>query len=164
MYIRLDTLQEVNPDPSDILWGVAGPVGPLHQWAIKVKRAFLHKQWGEFREPFLPVSATWAVRLVEATSYRGRQAKIQHLIKRDGPTCLYCEEEIDPRTCTIEHIVAKEAGGPEHASNLALTCGPCNRAMGHLSAVEKVKLAMKFRIGELVVRKLKNGEVRIEKV
>lgn len=153
MYIRLDTLQEVNPEPSTLLWGAGPPGSDINpsNWAIKVKKAHLFRQWSAGRSAFLSISAGWAVRLVEASTHKGRQARIAHLMKRDGPTCLYCGDEIDPRACTVEHIVPASAGGPEHASNLALSCRPCNAAMGHLSAVEKVKLAIRFRVGRCIL-------------
>ncbi len=41
---------------------------------------------------------------------------------------------------TIEHLVAKAFGGPDHISNLVLACDDCNQAVGTLSVSEKVAI------------------------
>lgn len=135
-YVRLDTLQEIAPEA--VLWGP--PCGE-----ISVKRAHLSRMESPGRVPFLPVSPQWAVRLVEALPLPGRAARIAYLLARDGDGCLYCGQKIDPRTCTVEHIVAQGNGGPDHAANLALAHTECNAAAGHLPAAGKLRLALKMR-------------------
>lgn len=77
---------------------------------------------------------------------RGR-VRLRHLIgalaERDGMECWFCSRgflSLDSREITIEHLVPKAHGGPDHQSNLVLACAPCNRAAGNLPVVEKVKL------------------------
>lgn len=135
-FIRLDTLQPVTPEA--VLWG---PVAP----AVTVRRGMLARTERPGRVPYLPVSARLAVRLVPAVPLDARAATIAYLIARDSDSCLYCGRPIDPRSCTVEHVVAKAAGGPDHASNLCLAHTECNAAAGHLSAVEKLTLALRLR-------------------
>lgn len=135
-YVRLDTLETVTPD--EVLWGV--PCGE-----VSVKRAHLSRKESADRVPFLPVSARWAVRLVAALPLAARAARIAYLIARDGDGCLYCGRPVDPVFCTVEHVVPTSAGGPDHASNLALAHGECNAAAGHLSVAEKLRLALRMR-------------------
>lgn len=135
-FVRLDTLETVTPQ--EVLWGP--PSGE-----VSVKRAHLSRREAEGRVPFLPVSARWAVRLVAALPLAARAARIAYLIARDGDGCLYCGRPIDPSACTVEHVVARAAGGPDHASNLALAHTECNAAAGHLSVAEKLRLAIRMR-------------------
>lgn len=142
-FIRLDTLQPVTP--SRLWWGADSK-------AVKVRRSALTLLESSGRVPFMEVSANWAVRVVPESPLDQRAARLAYLIARDGAVCFYCTRELDPRTegtkpngCTIEHVVALSAGGPDHASNLALSCPSCNAAAGHLSAVEKFRYALKMR-------------------
>lgn len=135
-FVRLDTLETVTPQ--EVLWGAASR-------EVSVKRAHLSRREAPDRVPFLPVSARWAVRLVAALPLAARAARIAYLIARDGDGCLYCGRPVDPCTCTVEHVVARAAGGPDHASNLALAHEECNAAAGHLSASEKLRLALRMR-------------------
>jgi hypothetical protein len=155
-YIRLDDLSAVELNSWEVLWGPETK-------AIKVKKSHLRKITGHLQEtiargdgcvPFHSISANWAVRLVEANSLDARAARIAYLIARDGDRCFYCDLQLIfkgqysiNQCCEIEHIVPTAHGGPDHASNLCLVCPPCNRAMGALSAAEKVRLAIKMRVG-----------------
>lgn len=69
--------------------------------------------------------------------------QIEALFARDGQFCWFCEIgflSADSAEITIEHLVPKAHGGPNHQSNLVLACQPCNREAGHLSVAEKVAL------------------------
>ncbi|MGO4738605.1 HNH endonuclease [Bosea sp. 2KB_26] len=73
--------------------------------------------------------------------------KLRHLIEdlaaRDGLWCWFCEVGFltsDSVEITIEHLVSKSHGGPNHPSNLVIACKPCNTEAGHLSVSEKVGL------------------------
>jgi hypothetical protein len=134
-YIRLDTLEPCHPER--LWWGVDGGT-------VKVRRFALYREEAPGRAPFLEVSANWAVRVVPDLPLDRRAARIAYLIARDGCRCLYCDDPIDPLTCTIEHVVPTSAGGPDHASNLALTCARCNAAAGHMSAAEKIRMARRL--------------------
>lgn len=67
-----------------------------------------------------------------------RDRMVQRLLRRDGGLCFFCCRSFtrdDPPT--IEHIVAKRHGGPNHISNLALAHDQCNQDADTLGAVEK---------------------------
>lgn len=61
------------------------------------------------------------------------------LIVRDGEGCFFCFEEVSGQM-TIEHLVPKVHGGPNHISNKFRACSPCNMRAGHLSAPEKIRI------------------------
>lgn len=67
------------------------------------------------------------------------------LAERDGTGCLYCGVPLMIDTATIEHVVSVTHGGPSHPANLALACRPCNQEASHLSAREKIEIAIRKR-------------------
>ena len=44
------------------------------------------------------------------------------ILERDAHTCAYCGHEAD----TVDHIIAKNNGGEDIASNLVAACRRCN--------------------------------------
>ncbi len=67
----------------------------------------------------------------------------EDLAARDGLWCWFCEIgflDAGSAELTIEHLVPKAHGGPNHPSNLVLACKRCNSDAGHLSVAEKVAM------------------------
>lgn len=75
---------------------------------------------------------------------RKDKATVEALLTRDGDNCLFCGKALDG-DITVEHLVAIAHGGPNHISNLFLAHAACNQAAGHMSAPEKVALAIRNR-------------------
>lgn len=96
--------------------------------AMELKRAFEHGQ--PFPTELRPVQA---VKRDSKTSVTERT-----LIQRDGRGCFFCFHEKE--LMTIEHLVPRAHGGPNHIANKFLACEPCNLAAGHLSAPEKIRI------------------------
>ena len=67
-------------------------------------------------------------------------AKLRAIIKRDGETCFYCGRLTSESDRTIEHLVSRTHGGPNHLSNMFLAHQKCNAKAGCLSAVEKIRM------------------------
>jgi site-specific DNA-methyltransferase (adenine-specific) len=44
--------------------------------------------------------------------------------------CTGCGEHFKPRHFEVDHIIARSKGGTDHAENLQLLCGACNRVKG----------------------------------
>lgn len=83
-------------------------------------------------------------------SIKGRRtdkATAAALLLRDGDECFFCGEPLGG-DMTVEHLVAVCHGGPNHISNLFLAHAECNQRAGHLSAPEKVKMAIRMRSAE----------------
>ena len=74
-----------------------------------------------------------------------RANTIRTLLKRDGACCVFCGREMAEQDITVEHIVPATAGGSTHLSNLTLAHAACNRMAAHMSAREKIELAVKMR-------------------
>lgn len=81
---------------------------------------------------------------VEVKGRRKGKGSVARLLERDGSACFFCGVQLGD-DITVEHLVAVAHGGPNHISNLFLAHGECNRAAGHLSAPEKVAMAIKRR-------------------
>ena len=75
--------------------------------------------------------------------------RIRHLtaavIERDGLACFYCAKDTSEEDRSLEHLCSVTHGGPDHLANLALSHTACNRAVGHMSVIEKLELAIKAR-------------------
>lgn len=75
---------------------------------------------------------------------RKDKSTVNALIERDGEACFFCGKPLDGDV-TVEHLVAVAHGGPNHINNLFLAHFPCNAAAGHMSAPEKVAMALTQR-------------------
>ncbi len=72
---------------------------------------------------------------------RTDKATVTALLQRDGGNCFFCGHDL-AGDITVEHLVPIAHGGPNHVSNLFLAHAECNRNAGHMSAPEKVKIAI----------------------
>lgn len=72
-------------------------------------------------------------------------AKQRAVLARDGADCFFCWKATTDDNRTLEHLVARSHGGPNHLSNLFLAHRKCNSEAGHLSAVEKIRLRERNR-------------------
>lgn len=66
------------------------------------------------------------------------------LFNRDGASCFFCRKTMEFEEATIEHLVARVRGGPDHDDNLALAHEACNAKAANLPLMEKIKLREKF--------------------
>lgn len=70
------------------------------------------------------------------------------LLKKRGNRCFYCGGVMSESTMTIEHLKPKAKGGTDKISNVYLAHESCNRAAGHKSVDEKLKLRAQMRYGD----------------
>ena len=50
---------------------------------------------------------------------------------RDNYTCAYCEEKLEKRQCTLDHVIPSSHGGKTTFENTVTACGPCNANKGN---------------------------------
>ncbi len=81
---------------------------------------------------------------VRVLGSRPNKSTATALLNRDGPQCFFCGLAFEGDV-TVEHLVPRAHGGPNHVSNLYLAHAECNRKAGHLSAPEKVAMAIAQR-------------------
>lgn len=92
------------------------------------------KAWTAFK-----TNNTW--RATPATKrIRRSSVTLQTIRKRDGDLCFYCQQPVSVADESEEHLVALTDGGPQHISNKFLAHRICNSDVGHLSAVEKIRI------------------------
>ena len=82
----------------------------------------------------------WAATAKTERNRRHRDITVKALLVRDGSDCFFCLDSMEPGEETIEHLVPRAHGGPNHVSNYVLAHQPCNADAGHTSAMEKIKI------------------------
>ena len=66
-----------------------------------------------------------------------RKLEMRNKLFAIDPHCQYCGRWFDrPRQSTLDHVVPVALGGPDHESNVALSCGACNRDKGGKTLAE----------------------------
>ncbi|MCF6735082.1 HNH endonuclease [Blastococcus sp. KM273129] len=71
------------------------------------------------------------------TAQPDRAARLQLVLDRDGPTCVWCGRPFSPLVRpTTEHVVPRVKGGPSWLENEVAACGRCNGERGHRGPVE----------------------------
>jgi hypothetical protein len=56
--------------------------------------------------------------------------RVEQLIERDGPACVWCGRELWRRDLTLEHVVPRSRGGHMTEENALVACRACNRRRG----------------------------------
>jgi hypothetical protein len=69
-----------------------------------------------------------------------RAPDVAALIRRDGMSCFFCLATMTAEDCTVEHLVPRSHGGPNHLSNYVLAHRKCNEVAGSKSAMEKIRI------------------------
>jgi len=74
---------------------------------------------------------------VRSPASTARSYVVARLLSRDGDPCFYCGLPLGPEP-TIEHLLARSAGGGNQLENLCLSHSSCNRGAGNRPIVDKV--------------------------
>ena len=69
---------------------------------------------------------------------------IETLLARDGDNCFLCWKPLET-DISVEHLVPRTHGGPDHISNLVLMHSKCNGICGCMSAMEKIALRDQYK-------------------
>ena len=64
----------------------------------------------------------------------------QAVIERDGNRCFFCKKEMTWAESSLEHLVARARGGPNHLDNMALAHKECNARAANLTLMEKIRI------------------------
>lgn len=48
------------------------------------------------------------------------------VLERDGWVCAYCGKQLEGDDATVDHVIAKAAGGTDDAANAVASCRRCN--------------------------------------
>lgn len=63
----------------------------------------------------------------------------KNILIRDKFTCQYCETKLTYGTGTVDHVIAKDNGGPDTITNCVASCKRCNNAKDNLWLSEFTK-------------------------
>lgn len=68
-----------------------------------------------------------------SSSSVNRRERLEAILERDGPTCVWCGREVDSQLvrATTEHVVPRLKGGPSWIENEVAACKRCNNSRGH---------------------------------
>jgi len=58
------------------------------------------------------------------------------VIDRDGPRCVYCDDDLTNAEIHLDHVIPESKGGLTSLNNLQVTCRKCNLAKGVLTESE----------------------------
>lgn len=88
-----------------------------------------------------------------AMGYAGKRKTPSQSVKaslrsRDGNECFFCGQEMTPETMSIEHLVGRAKGGPNHMDNLVLSHAACNQEAGNLPLIAKIRIYHRNRGGK----------------
>jgi len=87
---------------------------------------------------------SWSGKVKPTKRINGSKLKKQ-AVDRDGCACFYCNEFLESKEMTLEHLVSINQGGKNSHSNTVIACYECNKKAGHLTLVEKIKLRDSIR-------------------
>jgi hypothetical protein len=96
--------------------------------------------FGEAEDVWKAYTRNLSWRAMPSSKSKRSSVDIQTIRKRDGDLCFYCQEHVDKKEESAEHLVALTHGGPDHISNKFLSHRECNLHAGYMSAVEKIKI------------------------
>ncbi|MEM9200632.1 MAG: HNH endonuclease [Actinomycetota bacterium] len=68
----------------------------------------------------------------------GRRRRLELILERDGPTCVWCGCDVDTAlvVATTEHVIPRLKGGPSWIENEVAACKRCNGRRGHRNLVD----------------------------
>ena len=69
----------------------------------------------------------------QPTGQLGRRARLERILRRDEPTCVWCRRPVDAGLveATTEHVIPRSKGGPSWLENEVAACRRCNGQRGH---------------------------------
>lgn len=67
------------------------------------------------------------------------------LFERDGRACWFCGEDMPDDDMTVEHLVGRNKGGPDHLDNLVLAHQRCNIEADNLPLKRKIEIHCQHR-------------------
>jgi len=57
-------------------------------------------------------------------------ARRREIYERDGHACYICQKPLELREVHLDHLIPVAKNGSSHPTNLAVSCGFCNRSRG----------------------------------
>jgi 5-methylcytosine-specific restriction endonuclease McrA len=83
---------------------------------------------GRVSSPTVSFPLPSIIRMLYYIKHRRKRVPLtkKNVLLRDNYKCGYCDDAIEPREATVDHIVPRSAGGTSSWENLIASCSPCN--------------------------------------
>lgn len=108
---------------------------------------------GEAEEAFEKMLNTSPWRIEPKGQVRKRNA-LREVMKRDGDDCFFCHKPTTDKTRTLEHLLAVAHGGNNNPANLVIACEGCNKTVGDLPIIEKIRFRERHQVMNYVTTQL----------
>ena len=166
-------------DPAEIMveYARTGLMGPAQLAEVKREIAKNRKERDRIRQDLKDGGVT---------EPKKRHIMAHRIVQDQNCQCMYCGTMITAKTCELDHIVPRAAGGSSRRENLAGVCRDCNASkggrmfadwaadnprgvslkdtLGRLRSWEPFKKADKKRLLKLIERRLKQSVMSPEQI
>lgn len=71
---------------------------------------------------------------------KARHYALETIRERDGNNCFYCNQFVEEKDESVEHVIDIKYGGPAHIANEVLAHIKCNEAAAGMPLLEKIKV------------------------
>jgi 5-methylcytosine-specific restriction endonuclease McrA len=144
----------LNTDGAPVSWLPLSIVS----WEESIKYMVLEKaNVLEWHDNWIVHSATWETKVpavIMLTEYQKNKTTVrfskQNIFLRDGYKCVYCNDSVNKRTATLDHILPTSHGGKTTWENCATACATCNSRKGNDKRIKPKKLFGKPNYYQLV--------------
>ncbi len=122
----------------------------FNEWRVRNPQRYAKLQSESYRKHY---RKNYPRYLVNARNWRARKKladgahtseAIDRMIQDQSGVCAYCESTLNGNN-HVDHMIPLSRGGRNDWSNLAITCGDCNRSKGTMTAEEFFQAMKKSR-------------------
>jgi 5-methylcytosine-specific restriction endonuclease McrA len=113
----------------------------FNEWRIRnperyaeLQRESYSKHYAKNYPRYLANARNWRARKKLADGVH-TSGEIDKMVRDQGGVCAYCKTALDG-SYHVDHMIPLTRGGRNDWSNLAITCGGCNRSKGAMTAEE----------------------------
>lgn len=82
---------------------------------------------------------------------------VDALLLRDGNICFFCLQPVTDEDVTVEHLVARGKGGPNHPDNLALAHDACNKKADNMTLMQKIRIRVEMEKAKILEQLKSSG-------
>ena len=94
-----------------------------------------------------------------------RKERMEILLSQHEKQCIWCNTPINISTATTDHIIPKIKGGPSWIENELASCYKCNKARGHIPALDYIEIMKEkgfFVNQDAIFKKLQELDIAFE--
>jgi 5-methylcytosine-specific restriction endonuclease McrA len=104
---------------------------------VNHQRESYRKHYAKNYPRYLANARNWRARKKLADGVHTSET-IEEMVRDQGGVCAYCESALDG-SYHVDQVIPLSRGGRNGWSNLAVTCGSCNRSKGTMAVEEYIQ-------------------------